>query len=137
MQIIVSDISELKSAAQSFIKMIGNNRSIAFFGDMGVGKTTFINAILDIMGIEDHSSSPTFSIVNEYSSIDYGMIYHFDFYRIEDENEALDIGIEDILYHDNYCFMEWPEKIENLLPENYVSVHITLDNNCRIIQIDL
>jgi len=104
---------------------------------MGAGKTTFINSILKIMGINDHSSSPTFSIVNEYLSDQHGTVYHFDFYRIENEIEALDIGLEDLIYADDYCFMEWPEKIENLLPQHTVNVTITIENNCRILEIDI
>ena len=102
---------------------------------MGVGKTTFINAILLELGIKDHTSSPTFSIVNEYLSETFGTVYHFDFYRIKDETEALDIGIEDFIYGEEFCFMEWPSKIENLLPENSVTIKISIENNCRILDI--
>ena len=91
---------------------------------MGAGKTTFITGLMEYMGVVDHVSSPTFSIVNEYHSDDYGNIYHFDFYRLEDEDEALNIGIEEIFDENAWCFMEWPEKIDNLLPENTVSVYI-------------
>ena len=102
-----------------------------------MGKTTFINGLLKLMSIEDHVSSPTFSIVNEYFSRDFGKVYHFDFYRIENEMEALDIGVEEIFEENAYCFIEWPEKIDNLIPENCVSVHIELDNAVRIIHLDL
>ena len=137
MQIRIKHISELKSATQSFIALLKTNNIFAFYGEMGAGKTTFINALLLEMGINDHSSSPTFSIVNEYESSNYGTVYHFDFYRIEDEIEALDIGIEDMIYGKEFCFMEWPSKIENLLPENTVSVKISTSNNCRILDIDV
>jgi len=137
MQLKICALHELKDAAKSFLKIVGKARSFAFYGEMGMGKTTFINAILNELGIDDHSSSPTFSIVNEYYSANLGSVYHFDFYRIENEEEALDIGVEDILYGSNICFMEWPEKIENLLPADCVNVFITGSNDCRLIEIEL
>ncbi|MFK8044211.1 MAG: tRNA (adenosine(37)-N6)-threonylcarbamoyltransferase complex ATPase subunit type 1 TsaE [Crocinitomicaceae bacterium] len=137
MQIKIENLSNLEGAAKLFLSSISDHKTFAFYGEMGVGKTTFINALMHEMGVEDHSSSPTFSIVNEYLSPTYGSIYHFDFYRLEDEMEALDIGIEDILYDDNYCFMEWPKRIENLLPENTVKVNITVQNNCRLINVEI
>ena len=137
MQIIIKDLTKIKKSAKKFIKAIGDNRIFAFYGEMGIGKTTFINAVLEELGIEDHSSSPTFSIVNEYFSIKHGAVYHFDFYRIENQMEALDIGIEDIIYDNNFCFIEWPENIENLLPNNTVNIVIKNDNNCRTLDINL
>ena len=94
-------------------------------GEMGAGKTTIITHLMKAMDVEDHVSSPTFSIVNEYLSIKEGTIYHFDFYRIEDENEAYDIGTEEYLYSGNWCFLEWAEKIENLLPEKIGVLKLT------------
>jgi len=137
MQLRIDNLLEIDKIAEQFIKLVGNNRIFAFYGDMGAGKTTFINSILKVMGINDHSSSPTFSIVNEYLSDSYGTVYHFDFYRIENEMEALDIGLEDLIYGDDYCFMEWPERIENLLPQHTVNVTITIENKCRILDIDI
>ena len=135
MQIRIENITELKTASQTFIKLLKSHNIFAFYGEMGAGKTTFINALLLEMGITDHTSSPTFSIVNEYLSTSFGTVYHFDFYRIEDETEALDIGIEDLIYGEEFCFMEWPSKIENLLPENTVSIKISIEDNCRILDI--
>ena len=98
-----------------------------FYGDMGSGKTTLIKQIIKQLGVDDVVSSPTFSLVNEYSSRKGETLYHFDFYRIKNEIEALDIGIDDYFYADNYCFIEWPEKIENLLPLNAVAIYITVN----------
>jgi tRNA threonylcarbamoyladenosine biosynthesis protein TsaE len=137
MQIKVKDLNALESAAKLFINTMNGHKSFAFYGEMGAGKTTFINALMREMGIEDHSSSPTFSIVNEYLSPSYGSIFHFDFYRLKDDIEALDIGVDDILYDQNYCFMEWPERIENLLPEDTVKVIITVNDNCRLINVEI
>ena len=95
-----------------------------FYGTMGSGKTTLIKALVKLLSLADVANSPTFSIVNEYQSRKGTPIYHFDFYRIKKEEEALDLGIDDYFYSDNYCFVEWPEKIENLLPLNAVSIYI-------------
>ena len=137
MQLRIENLSEIEQAARQFLELTKGYTIFAFEGEMGAGKTTFITAVLTEMGIEDHSSSPTFSIVNEYLSPMYGTVFHFDFYRIENEIEALDIGVEDIIYGDDFCFMEWPSKIENLLPQNTVKVNISVENNCRILDIQL
>lgn len=137
MQIKIENLKQLKQAAKTFLTLLKENNIFAFYGEMGAGKTTFINALLDEMGIEDHSSSPTFSIINEYYSPQFGAVYHFDFYRINDEMEALDIGVEDIIYGNDCCFMEWPSKIENLLPQNTVNVKISVEDECRILDVQL
>lgn len=137
MEIRIEGLSQIRDAAKSFVKLLDSHNIFAFYGEMGAGKTTFINSILEEMGITEHTSSPTFSIVNEYLSNEFGTIYHFDFYRIEKESEALDIGIEEMIYGNEICFMEWPSKIENLLPENTVIVKINVVDKCRIIDIQL
>lgn len=138
MEIEIKTLDDLPSAAKQFLKLTEGRTIFAFDGQMGAGKTTFINAILEEMEIEDHSSSPTFSIINEYASPSHGPVFHFDFYRLDSEEEALDIGVEDIIYDQNYCFMEWPSKIENLLPENTVWVNLKVNsNNHRQIDISI
>lgn len=113
-------------------------KTILFNGEMGVGKTTLIKEICKVLGVQDNITSPTFSLVNEYKTLKETSIYHFDFYRIKNEEEALDIGIEDYFYGDNWCLIEWPDNIKNLLPLNTVKITITLhsDNNLRNIQLN-
>ena len=105
------------------------NKTLLFYGSMGVGKTTLIKEIVKQLGVDDVVSSPTFSLVNEYQSPKGETIYHFDFYRIQSEEEALDIGIEDYFYNNNWCFIEWPEKVKNLLPLNAVEIHLSLNKD--------
>lgn len=125
MEIIVNDLTELDAAAAQLIQHFKDNRVFLFYGNMGAGKTTFVNAICKELGVIDSTSSPTFSIVNEYHS-SIGTIYHFDFYRLKTEEEALDLGYEEYFYSGNYCFVEWPEKIPNLLPTDARKVHIEI-----------
>lgn len=125
MQIIISDIKQIDQAAKEFIANIGENKVFAFYGKMGAGKTTFIKAVCEELDVEDVITSPTFAIINEYESKTVGNIYHFDFYRIKKIEEVYDMGYEDYFYSGNLCFIEWPELIENLLPENTVKVSIT------------
>lgn len=136
MSIVFCNLVEIKRAAKEFLNATKNQNKFAFYGEMGAGKTTFINELLMQIGISGKGSSPTYSIVNEYESSEFGKVYHFDFYRLKDEFEALEIGVEDLLYGNEYCFMEWPEKIENLLPESYVKVNLTVENECRTIDIE-
>ena len=106
-----------------------NHKILLFYGEMGVGKTTLIKEIVKQLGVTDNVSSPTFSLVNEYQTTNNDKVYHFDFYRIEQEEEALDMGIEEYFYSNNWCLVEWPNKVENLLPLNSVSITITADSN--------
>lgn len=122
-EIIIHSLEDIKRAASKFVALIGNRRIFAFYGHMGAGKTTFIKAICEELGVTDAVSSPTFAIVNEYAST-MGSIYHFDFYRIKRSTEVLDLGFEDYAYSGNLCLMEWPELIEEFLPEETVDVHI-------------
>jgi tRNA threonylcarbamoyladenosine biosynthesis protein TsaE len=131
-----ASLKDLKQIATNLIAEFGTNRVIAFYGEMGVGKTTLIKELCSVLGVVDLANSPTFSIVNEYLSLSGNQVYHFDFYRIEEEEEVYDLGYEDYFYSDNYCFIEWPEKILNLLPETIVKVNISLDDeNNRIISV--
>lgn len=112
------------------------NKTLLFYGEMGTGKTTLIKEIVKQLGVNEIANSPTFSLVNEYLSQKGEIIYHFDFYRIESEIEAYDIGIEEYLYNNHWCFIEWPEKVENLLPLETVSIYLTLNkDDSRNIQI--
>ena len=129
MEIRVKSIDGIVEAAKAFVDAMGEKRVFAFYGKMGVGKTTFIKAVCEEMGVEDVINSPTFAIVNEYVDGNDEPIYHFDFYRIKKEQEVLDIGYEDYVYSGNVCFMEWPELIEGLLPADVVKVNIEEDED--------
>lgn len=124
MEIHVQSLAELHSSAKLFLEQFGHNKIFAFEAEMGCGKTTFITAILHAMGIEETEGSPTYSLVNVYDSPMYGHVFHFDVYRLNSSEEAMDIGIEEMLYGGGICFIEWPEKIQNLLPENTIWVYI-------------
>ena len=124
MEISINSLDEIKKAAQEFVAAMNDRRVFAFYGKMGAGKTTFIKAVCEELGVEDVINSPTFAIVNEYVDGEGEPIYHFDFYRIKKEQEVLDIGYEDYVYSGHVCFMEWPELIENLLPDDAVKVTI-------------
>ena len=128
-KIEINSIEEYPAAAKEFIASMGNNRIFAFYGSMGAGKTTFIKSVCEAMGVEDAINSPTFAIVNEYEDCNATTIYHFDFYRIKSIAEVYNMGYEEYIYSDAYCFMEWPELIEELLPEETVKVTIEEDEN--------
>ena len=124
MEIIIQDLEHINEAAQQFIENIGDHTVFAFYGKMGAGKTTFIKAICEALGVDDVITSPTFAIVNEYTAED-GPVYHFDFYRIKKLEEVYDMGFEDYFYSGALCLIEWPELIEEVLPEDAVKVSIT------------
>lgn len=130
------DIRQLDDAAKKLIKFAGEKRVWLFEGDLGAGKTTLIKAICRFFDVEDTVNSPTFSLVNEYRGRNGAIFYHLDFYRIKDEEEALDIGAEEYIYSGNYCFIEWPSKIASLLPREYISVSITVEpDESRILKL--
>jgi len=138
MTIEVKSVEDLPSAAKFFLEETDNRKVFAFDGQMGAGKTTFIVSLLKAMGVEDIEGSPTYSLVNTYDSVAFGRINHFDLYRLNSEEEAFDIGIEELLYCGDYCFIEWPSKIENLLPENTIWVRISVNEaNERIISVEI
>ena len=120
----INSIDGLGEAAGTFLTQFENERIFAFYGKMGAGKTAFIKALCRSLGSTDPITSPTFALVNEYSTAGGERIFHFDFYRIKNLEEALDIGFDDYIYSGKYCFMEWPENIEALLPDNIVKVKI-------------
>lgn len=120
-----TSLSDLPAIAQQLLNFAGTTRVFLFNGDMGAGKTTFIKAICTALGVTDQATSPTFSIVNEYVAGDK-KVYHFDFYRLKNQTEALDMGCEEYFYSGNYCFIEWPSQIPDLLPQHYVNINITV-----------
>jgi len=124
MEIKIQDLEHIREAAREFREYIGDRTVFAFYGSMGAGKTTFIKAICEELGVEDVITSPTFAIVNEYS-LSTNTIYHFDFYRIKKLEEVYDMGFEDYFYSGALCFIEWPELIEEVLPDDAVKVTIT------------
>ena len=134
-EILIPSLDKIADAAQEFVAQMGHRRVFAFYGGMGAGKTTFIKALCQQLGVKDAVTSPTFAIVNEYGS-DIGPIYHFDFYRIKNLAEVMDLGFDDYAYSGHLCLMEWPELIEDLLRDNTVSVHIEeTDNGMRKITV--
>lgn len=124
MEITIHSLEQIHDAAHRFIEAMGDNTVFAMYGKMGAGKTTFIKAVCECLGVEDVINSPTFAIVNEYRSSSGELIYHFDFYRIKKLEEVYDMGYEDYFYCGALCFIEWPELIEELLPAEAVKVTI-------------
>ncbi|TXD49182.1 tRNA (adenosine(37)-N6)-threonylcarbamoyltransferase complex ATPase subunit type 1 TsaE [Polaribacter sp. IC073] len=128
----LENVPEIATAIITSVK----NKTLLFYGEMGVGKTTLIKEICKQLGVLDNITSPTFSLVNEYETSKEEKVFHFDFYRITDEEEALDMGIEDYLYDNDWCLIEWPQNVENLLPLESVEIHLsTLENGQRNMQI--
>lgn len=124
MEITIKSLDAIHEAAKEFVKGMGNGKVFAFYGKMGAGKTTFIKALCEVLGVEDVITSPTFAIINEYTDGKGDPIYHFDFYRIKKLEEVYDMGYEDYFYSGNLCLLEWPELIEEILPENVIKVTI-------------
>ena len=135
---IVANVDDLSAVARDFIASFQQHRIIAFYGSMGAGKTTFIKALCEELKVVDTVNSPSFAIINEYSIPGDGLIYHFDFYRLKNVGEAYDMGYEDYFYSGNYCFVEWPEKIDDLMPQDHlkVSIEIVSDQERKITVVD-
>ncbi len=132
MEIKISSLEEIDNAAHAFLKALGSQRIVAFYGQMGAGKTTFTRALCEAVGVTEPVTSPTFAIVNEYEApalAPVREVYHFDFYRIKRLEEAYDLGFEDYLYSGALCIIEWPELIEELLPEETMRVHILINED--------
>ena len=142
MNIIIKDLDHIREAAREFVRHIDNRSVFAFYGKMGAGKTTFVKAVCEELGVDDVITSPTFAIINEYgishwplaNSQQPSAIYHFDFYRIKKLEEVYDMGYEDYFYSGALCFIEWPELIEDILPDDAVRVSITgQDDGSRLV----
>ena len=136
MEIKINSLADINDAAKKFIENMGDGKVFAFYGKMGAGKTTFVKAVCEELGGDDVITSPTFAIVNEYTSSKTGeSIYHFDFYRIKKLEEVYDMGYEDYFYSGSLCFLEWPELIEDLLPEDATKVSIeAADDGSRVVR---
>ena len=135
---LIFSLDTIQKTATSFWKLVENARVFAFHGNMGAGKTTFIHALCDAKGVKDVVGSPTFSIINEYIYANgTGKIFHIDLYRLKDEEEAIQAGVEDCLYSNHICLVEWPEKAKGIFPEDTVHVYIdTVDSSSRQLRID-
>jgi len=127
MEISISSLADIRVAARQFVGSMADHRVFAFYGNMGAGKTTFIKAICQELGSTDNITSPTFALVNEYTSGAGDPIYHFDFYRIKKLEEVYDMGYEEYFYSGHLCLIEWPELIEELLPDDAVRVQISVE----------
>ena len=137
MKFLLNNLSDIESVAKKFVENMGSRRVFAFYGEMGAGKTTFLKAICNTLGVTETITSPTFAIVNEYAIEGGDPIFHFDFYRIKDIDEAYDFGYEDYFYSGHLCFIEWPQLVESLLPKDVVKVQILIeDNEQRTILVD-
>ncbi len=136
-ELIIESPENIDKPAKEFIKILGDRKVVAFFGEMGAGKTTFIKALCRELNVVDGVSSPTFALVYEYHTSDNSVIYHFDFYRINNATELFDLGYEDYFYSGHLCFIEWPEKATHLIPAGALRVYITVQNDGkRILKIE-
>lgn len=135
----ISSVDDLSQVAKDIVELTKKVKIVAFFGPMGAGKTTLIKKICHLFGVKDEVNSPTFALVNEYKDADSKPIYHFDFYRIKKLEEVFDIGYEDYFYSGHICLLEWPQMIENLMPDEFVKVEIALGEREteRLIDIDI
>ena len=132
MEIVIDSLSDLDKVAEAVLESLNGRSVVAFFAPMGAGKTTLISAIMKYTGSEDTVTSPTFALVNQYYTADRQIVYHFDFYRINSLNEAFDMGYEEYFYSGDLCLVEWPEKVEPLLPDDTMVVRIEiLDEHSR------
>lgn len=132
----INSLDEINAVAKQFIELVGERRVFAMYGAMGVGKTTFVKAVCEELGVEDTITSPTFAIVNEYHTQKDKIVYHFDFYRIEDVQEAYDFGYEDYFYSKAMCFIEWPERIDSILPSDVINLNFREEEDgTRVIQL--
>ena len=135
---VIFALSDIKNAAEQFLAAAGTTSIFAFHGEMGAGKTTFIHALCEVMDVKDTIASPTFSIINQYATNSGKTVYHIDLYRLKDEQEAINTGVEDCLYSGNTCFVEWPEKAPGIFPDDTLHVTITsINTNTRKLQINL
>ena len=135
MKIRITSLDNIREAAKAFLAGMGTSKVVAFYGKMGAGKTTFIKAICEELGVEDVITSPTFALVNEYTSGNGAPVYHFDFYRIKRLDEVYDMGYEDYFYGGNLCLLEWPELIEDILPDDAMRVSIMeQEDGSRVIE---
>jgi tRNA threonylcarbamoyladenosine biosynthesis protein TsaE len=136
-ELIAHNLDDIPFVAKELLEYIGNRKVVAFYAEMGSGKTTLISAILRAMGVESPEGSPTYSLVNSYESPYFGEVMHFDVYRLNSLEEAMDAGVEELLYSGAYCFVEWAEIVESLLPDDVVKVKITINEQGeRLVQID-
>jgi len=133
--LLVDDLTSIPDAAKQILEYTVPHKKFAFYADMGVGKTTLIKELSLQLDVVDLVSSPTFSIVNEYQTENKSRVYHFDFYRLEEEKEAYDMGYEEYFFSDDYCFIEWPEKIPSLIGEDMVIVKMHIEETKRVIEV--
>lgn len=133
--LFAKNLESIPSVAKQILEYASLHKKFVFYAEMGVGKTTLIKELSLQLGVTDVVSSPTFSIVNEYLTKEDGSIYHFDFYRLEKEQEAFDMGYEEYFFNNDYCFIEWPEKIPNLIEDDMVVINMKLEGKKRIIEV--